>query len=242
MVDLQSAVAPTIQGRLPNREARRPHTISVMKLGPSALVAWVAASLLIVGCGDSDSRPSARTAPEARSQTIAKREPPANPRGSGRSTEFRREAETSFAQAAKEEAAREAERKREEQERAKDPQLDGESLEFEELSPFEAAVSRLPIRKPPLPIQQYTTFGKSHRVFASPSPRDFYCGRSPRVRLAAVRAFYTEARKVFRSANVRDFSLVVAMPIQRANDVRPLARASNGTVRLTRLGRARGPC
>jgi len=105
-------------------------------------------------------------------------------------------------------------------------------------SPFLQAQETLPIRQPPLPVQQYIVQERSHVITARPDLGDFLCRlRTPAARLAAVRAFYLEADAVFRSYGVRRWQLVVAPYSNSTSDIEPLARASSGSVVLTPFGR-----
>jgi len=106
---------------------------------------------------------------------------------------------------------------------------------------FEAFLDVLPIRKPPLPIQQYMSAEGSARLVARPRARDFFCGWDIATRKAAIEAFYRQAVRVARAARVRGFSLVVDA-LRETGDVRPLAYGRHGSVTLTRRGRKRGSC
>lgn len=102
-------------------------------------------------------------------------------------------------------------------------------------------MSRLPIRSGPLPIAQYITSGSSDNVVARLKAKDFFCGRSVAERITAVKALYQRAADRFRAAGA-DFRLTVAELTDRIVGYEIYARADEGSVMLTAVGRGSGPC
>jgi hypothetical protein len=105
---------------------------------------------------------------------------------------------------------------------------------------FDSVIAMLPIRLPPLPIQQYMTNRGSHRVVIRPTEHDYYC--LPLGRRAAVIAAYSkEATALFKGRGIDGVSFVVDA-LRATGDVHPLARARGSSVSLTVLGRRRRSC
>jgi hypothetical protein len=106
-------------------------------------------------------------------------------------------------------------------------------------SRFDSVINMLPIRKPPLPIQQYMSFSGRHLLVVRPAAHDYYC-LSLEQRQAAVAAFSAQATELFRRNGIDDASFVVDA-LRPTGVVHPLARARGSSVSLTPLGRqARG--
>lgn len=139
-----------------------------------------------------------------------------------------------------------AERAREareiEKERAQDRKVDREFDKGFEETAFDKLIDKLPIRKPPLYVEQYITDGKTHKLFTAVNRKRFFCKLNPRQRGRAVEGFYREAEKVMRAGGVKDFVQVVTVTAETVEELPALATARNGSVALTRLGRGRGPC
>ena len=127
-------------------------------------------------------------------------------------------------------------------EAAADRREDRRFDEAVEQTPLEQVLDGLPVREPPLYVQQYVTVEGSHRVYTVVEAKRFFCGRSPARRKAAVTAFYRSADRRFRRAGIDDFVQVVAPVGGRAGELPALAVARKGSVRLTARGRAKGPC
>ena len=123
----------------------------------------------------------------------------------------------------------------------RDRQRDPDARDDERREPFVAVATTLPIRRPPLPIQQYV-LDRGHRIIARPSARDFFCDRDVDERRLAVEAFYREADKRFRAGGIRDFSLLVAEHSPTLESIKPLATAEDGKVELTKRGRGDRDC
>jgi len=130
-----------------------------------------------------------------------------------------------------------AERELDRREREEDREFD---RHFEE-TPFEKLLDRLPIRKPPLHVEQYITTQGSHKVYTAVSKKRFLCQMTPHQRLAAVRAFYRHADAVVRRGGVKDFVQVVTPLAETAERLPALAVGRNGSVSLTKRGR-KGAC
>ncbi len=113
--------------------------------------------------------------------------------------------------------------------------------DFPKPTGFEKVVDALPIRKPPLYVEQYGTFEDSHRLETAVDRKRFFCGKTPDQRQAAVAAFYRSADRRFRASGIRDFVQVVTLPGKTGTGP-TLAVARQGSVSLTRLGRGRGRC
>lgn len=107
---------------------------------------------------------------------------------------------------------------------------------------FEKLVAELPIRKPPLFVEQYITSRGSSTVYTAVAPKRFFCGRSAARRKAAVSAFYEDANRVFRRGGVKDFVQIVTPIADTTESLPALAVGREGKVSLTKRGRAKGPC
>jgi hypothetical protein len=109
-------------------------------------------------------------------------------------------------------------------------------------TPFEKLISELPIRKPPLYVEQYITNPGSHKLYTAVARKRFFCTLTPGQRALAVQVFYRDASKVFRAGGVKDFVQVVTPLAETTERLPALAVARHGSVQLTGLGRARGRC
>lgn len=119
-----------------------------------------------------------------------------------------------------------------------------EEAELEEefaQTPFDKVIDRLPLDRPPLYVGQFMTEDEGHRLIVRPPARRFFCGRTLDQRLDAVRKYYEDADRHMRKAGIRDFELVVDS-LRDTGEVRALARAKDGEVRLTKRGSGPGPC
>ena len=112
--------------------------------------------------------------------------------------------------------------------------------EFGTDTPFETALDELPLHEPPLFVEQLV-LDDTHELVVRVKPRRFFCGRSPKQRLAAVRSFYEVADERMQAEGVEDFSLIVD-GLRETGVVKPLARGAGGRVSLTARGRGAGPC
>lgn len=108
-------------------------------------------------------------------------------------------------------------------------------------SPLGSVVTDLPIGRPPLPVRQYIVRGDDELVARLPA-KDFFCGRTPEERRAAVASFYEDARRRFREEGMDDVDLTVASLTGSLDEIAPLARVRDGGASLTSRGRARGRC
>jgi hypothetical protein len=107
-------------------------------------------------------------------------------------------------------------------------------------TPFDRVIDTLPIREPPLPVQQYMSFGGRHLLVVRPTAHDYYC-LSVGQRQAVVAAFSAQATPLFRSRGIHDASFVFDA-LRSTGVVHPLARARGSSVSLTALGRQRRSC
>ena len=107
---------------------------------------------------------------------------------------------------------------------------------------FEKLVADLPIRKPPLFVEQYITSRGSSTVYTAVATKRFFCGRSAARRKAAVSAFYRDADRVFRRGGVKNFVQIVTPIAETTERLPALAVGRDGKVSLTKRGRAKGPC
>jgi len=140
--------------------------------------------------------------------------------------------------------ARRLARDRQDQERERE-QLEKEEREFDEAfkkSSFDKLLEKLPIRAPPLYVEQYITTENSHKVYTAVDPKRFLCKLTPREREKAVAGFYRSANEVFRGGGVEDFVQVVTPTAETTEKLPALATAGKGSVSLTKRGRGRGPC
>lgn len=131
---------------------------------------------------------------------------------------------------------------RERRERAEDRRFDREFDRGFRESGFDRLVGKLPIRRPPLYVQQYITSSGSHRVYTAVSRRRFLCRMTPAQRRRAIARFFRSADRVMRAGGVDDFVQIVTLTSQRTQKLPALARARRGSVTLTGDGRKRNPC
>ena len=213
---------------------------------PRFLLALAAVSaLLAAGCSeddDSDEKASTtpETAPVEKPKARSKTEGPKKGAGDKKARAGKRKGKSDKTTVTK--AAVEKERRAARREEAQDRKADREfDQEFNE-TPFERIVSELPIRKPPLFVEQYITEKGSTTVYTAVSLKRFLCGRSAAQRKAAVAAFYREADRLFRRRGIRNFVQVVTPVAATTEELPALATGRNGSVKLTARGRAKGPC
>ena len=183
----------------------------------AALAACVVAVAVIGACGgdESPNDSPARESPPANSHQDEERDETVDrvDHGSRDPDRFRAEAEESFARAAE--------------------SAPGEG------SSLEQAQAELPVREPPLPIQQYILADGSHDVVARPDLRDFFCIGGPVARRAAIEAYFDRAEETFKRHGIDDFSLTIALNSDTIDDFKVLARASRARgIKLTKRGRA----
>jgi hypothetical protein len=114
--------------------------------------------------------------------------------------------------------------------------------ELPQLTRFQTALRRLPIRQPPLRIQSYLVTGRKHAVVALLRPEDFFCGRPPAERIAAIRALYRVVSRRFAVAGIERFGLAIGELTPRVVGFDVYARIKDGRVALTSAGRGRGSC
>ncbi len=112
--------------------------------------------------------------------------------------------------------------------------------EFAATSPFDKAVDILPMKKPPLYVEQ-VILDDTHTLVVRSKSRRFFCGRTEEQRLAAVAYYYGLAESAMTANGIDDFVLIVD-GLRETGDVMPLARGADGKVSLTARGRGRGPC
>lgn len=182
---------------------------------PVARLILLCLALVVAGCGgDDDSDGAART--QTSTDELRPRTAP-NPKEVA---------------GARQERADEKLKQREEKELEQgDEEFD---KAFEE-TPFDRLVGRLPIRRPPLHVQQYIS-GDGHKLYAAVIRKRF-CALSPTRRERAVSAFFRSADGTFRRGGVDDLELVVT-PVSETLDRLPaLATASGKSVTLTSRGR-----
>jgi hypothetical protein len=195
-------------------------------------IAAVLAALLLAGCGTTGGADAPRETPaptvgaseenvdavEEQLQSLARRQDAAKKAG-----------DTA-------EVAR-LEREIVELERAQDAAVEEEEQIDE---PYERAIDQLPLREPPLYVIQFL-LDDTHELVVRVRPRRFFCGRSPEQRLAAVRAYYEQARRAMIANDIVDFVMIVD-ETRETGTITALARASGDDVALTARGRGRGPC
>lgn len=211
----------------------------------------LAAVGLVAGCGGDDDKaatdPSntegARDAEEAaRKQASRRIREEGRRRKRAAREKRRREAQTPAQRAAS--ARRRSERvaAQRAREREADQKADREfDKDFEE-SAFDKLVVKLPIRRPPLYVQQYITGTGGHRVYTAVDRRRFLCRMTPAQRRKAVADFFRAADTTMRAGGVDDFVQVVTVTTQTAQNLPALAEARRGSVKLTARGRERNPC
>lgn len=136
----------------------------------------------------------------------------------------------------RDEALREAAEARQQERELKDLKEDDRKFdESFEQTPFERAVQKLPIRKPPLYVEQYIT-GEGHKVYTAVNEKRF-CTLSPAKREAAVSSFYRRADRLLRRAGIKDFAQVVTPLAATVENLPALATGRAGKVSLSRRGR-----
>ena len=195
-------------------------------------------AVLAVGCSGDDEEsgkdtasPSAETAPVEKPAPREKRaDGPRRGRAKGDTVKKLSKADL------------EEERRARKREAAKDRREDREFDKAFSETRFERIVSELPIRKPPLFVEQYITSRGSSTVYTAVAPKRFFCGRSAARRKAAVSSFYRDADRLFRRRGVDDFALVVTPIAETTESLPALATGRDGKVSLTRRGRSKGPC
>lgn len=124
-------------------------------------------------------------------------------------------------------------------------QLEEDDREFDKefkQTRFDKLIAKLPIRKPPLFVEQYITTDDSHTVHTAVDRKRFLCRLNAGQRKRAVEDFYRAADKVFRAGGVKDFEQVVTPLSETTEQLPALATARKGSVSLTARGRSRGPC
>lgn len=139
--------------------------------------------------------------------------------------------------AERDDARREAADARQQERELKD--LEEDDREFEESfneTPFERAVHKLPVRNPPLYVEQYIT-GEGHKVYTAVDEKRF-CKLSAARRKAAVSSFYRAADRSVRRAGVKDFVQVVTPLAATTDNLPALATGKGGKVSLSRRGRS----
>lgn len=129
------------------------------------------------------------------------------------------------------------ERAMQEIERAQDAAMDAQFA----TTPFEDAVDQLPLRRPPLFVEQLLLEDGTHDLVVRVKPRRFLCGLTAAERTAAVRGYFEAADRIMRKAGIDDFALTVD-GVRETGEVRPLARAGERGVSLTRRGRDTSSC
>ncbi len=138
----------------------------------------------------------------------------------------------------RDDARREAKEEKQQDRELKD--LEEEERKFDksfEETPFERAIQRLPIRKPPLYVEQYIT-GEGQRKLYTAVDEKRFCRLSPAQRTKAVTSFYREAKRSLSRSGVKDF-LQVVTPLSATTEKLPaLATARAGKVSLSRRGRS----
>ena len=203
------------------------------------LMLAAAIAVLAVGCsgGDEDSgkeetSTTAETAPAEKPKPRRGKPEKRSRAGKGKATPARKISKAEL------EEERRALKKEAAQDRKEDREFD---RSFDETA-FEKLVAELPIRKPPLYVEQYITSRGSSTVYTAVASKRFFCNRSAARREAAVRSFYRDADRVFRRGGVDDFVQIVTPIAETTEELPALAVGRNGKVSLTKRGRAKGPC
>ena len=194
--------------------------------------------VLVAGCSDDD-----QGSEGADAGTAAETAPVEKPKANGRSGKTPRKAGKVRGKAAKRrptEAELARERRAIEKEEAEDKKDDREFDRSFKQTPFEETVATLPIRKPPLFVQQYITDGNT--VYTAVAPKRFFCGRSPARRKVVVAQFYRDADRRFRRRGIENFVKIVTPVAETLEELPALAIGRKGSVSLTKRGRAKGPC
>ena len=130
---------------------------------------------------------------------------------------------------ARQERADERTRQREEEE------LEDEKFDqsFEE-TPFDRLVDKLPLRKPPLHVEQYIS-GDGHTLHAAVNRKRF-CALPAARRKRALTSFFESADRTFRRGKVDDLEVVVTPVTEKLDELPALATASGKTVKLAANG------
>lgn len=196
-------------------------------------------AVLAVGCSGDDEESGKDTASTSTETAPVENTAPRGKRADG-PRRGRAKGETAKKKPSK--ADLEQERRALKREAAKDRREDREFDKAFNETRFEKIVSELPIRKPPLFVEQYITTRGSSTVYTAVAPKRFFCGRSAARRKAAVSSFYRDANRLFRRRGVDDFALVVTPIAETTESLPALATGRDGKVSLTRRGRAKGPC
>lgn len=196
----------------------------------------IAAAAVFSGCGGEDDSPDEAGSPPA---TGTAPERPQGGRGQERSGGGERAKERG--KESTEAESRRLETRERREDRKDDKAFEKFDEDFEE-TPFEKLIAKLPVRKPPLFVEQYITTEGSHKVYTAVDEKRFLCELTPRQRKAAVSAFNRSANRVFRGAGVKDFVQVVTPLAETTEELPALAIARNGSVSITVRGRGAGPC
>ena len=178
-----------------------------------AALAVLALALVVAGCNGDDEKKAGESTTTTGDR--AKAPPPPNDR---------------------DEAVREAAEAKQQERELKDLDKDDEEIDksFEE-TPFERAVVKLPVRRPPLYVEQYIT-GDDHKVYTAVDEKRF-CKMTAARREAAVTSFYKAADRSLRRAGVKDFVQVVTPLATTTEELPALATGRAGKVSLSRRGR-----
>lgn len=182
---------------------------------PCLLLLLLTLALLVAGCGDDDDSGDAASTQTGKDEIRRAKTAP-NPKEVA---------------GARQERADEKRQKQEEQDLEDDEEFD---KAFED-TPFDRVVDKLPIRKPPLHVQQYIS-GDGHKLYAAVSRKRF-CALSAARRNSAVGSFFDDADRTFRRGGIDDLELVVTPLAETLDKLPPLATASGKTVKLTSRGR-----
>ena len=202
----------------------------------------VLVTLLAVGCsddGDKSDKGQASTTTETAPAEKAERRGRSG-KGAKERSGRRKKGATAGKRVSK--AELEKERRALRSEAARDRKEDREFDKGFRETPFEKIVGGLPVRKPPLFVEQYITESGRSTVYTAVAPKRFFCGRSAARRKAAVSSFYRDADKLFRRRGVEDFVQVVTPIAETTERLPALAIGRNGKVSLTERGRGKGPC
>ena len=180
-------------------------------------IALLALSLTASGCNGDDDEEKKKAGPST-STTADRAKPPPPPRE-------------------RDDALRESAEANQQERELKDLEEDDRKFEqsFNE-TPFERAIHKLPVRRPPLYVEQYIT-GEGHKVYTAVDERRF-CKLSRAKREAAVSSFYRAADRSLRRAGVKDFVQVVTPLAATTDDLPALATGQAGKVSLSRRGRS----
>lgn len=75
-------------------------------------------------------------------------------------------------------------------------------------TPFDKLIAKLPIRRPPLYVEQYIT-DKGHTIYTAVARKRFVCKMSAQQRKKAVAEFYRAANKSFLAGGIKDLAVIV---------------------------------